>query len=104
MLCCVELSTQPTCVGLLSGMVKIAMTDGWVYAGGVDKPGLALLPVGDLLDHDPERHVSWHTGPTGTDPFSFVSHSPVSKASPVSMQVQVLLSAACSILHVPSSS
>lgn len=45
-------------------------------------PGVALLPVGDLLDHDPERHVSWHTGPTGTDPFSFICHSSISNASP----------------------
>lgn len=50
-----------------------------MLAGGVDQPGVALLPVGDLLDHDPGRHVSWHTGPTGTDPFSFISHSPVQK-------------------------
>lgn len=57
---------------------------GWVDVGGVDMPGVALLPVGDLLDHDPERHVSWHTGPTGTDPFSFICHSPISKASPAS--------------------
>ena len=68
---------------------------GWACAGGVNKPGMALLPVGDLLDHNPERHVSWHTGPTGTDPFSFISHSPISKASPVSMQLQMIKSAAC---------
>ena len=60
-----------------------------MHAGGVDKPGVALLPVGDLLDHDPVRHVAWHTGPTGTDPFSFISCSPIRKASPaisISMQ------------------
>lgn len=50
-----------------------------MLVGGVDQAGVALLPVGDLLDHDPQRHVAWHTGPTGTDPFSFISHSPIRK-------------------------
>lgn len=50
-------------------------------AGGIDKPGVALLPVGDLLNHDPRRHVAWHTGPTGLDAFHFITHTPVVQAS-----------------------
>lgn len=82
-LCCLQLSSQPTSAQPSMGL-EFVLTDkcGWVHAGGVDMPGVALLPVGDLLDHDPERHVSWHTGSTGTAPFSFISHSPISKASP----------------------
>lgn len=51
-------------------------------AGGVDKPGVALLPMGDLLNHDPERHVAWHTGPAGLDAFHFITHTPVGQARP----------------------
>ena len=46
-------------------------------AGGVNKPGIALVPVADLLDHDPRRHVAWHTGPCGTRPFHFITLAPV---------------------------
>lgn len=50
-----------------------------VSAGGVDKPGIALVPVGDLLDHDNSRHVGWHTGPLGTDSFHFLNYAPIKK-------------------------
>ena len=45
--------------------------------GAVGQPGLALLPIGDLLDHDPGHHVAWHTGASGTDAFHFVTYTPV---------------------------
>ena len=50
-----------------------------VSAGGVGKPGIALVPVGDLLDHDNSRHVGWHTGPQGTDSFHFLNYAPIKK-------------------------
>jgi len=53
------------------------------FAGGIDKPGVALLPMGDLLNHDPRRHVAWHTGPTGLDAFHFITHTPIAQASTV---------------------
>ena len=55
------------------------------FTGGIDKPGVALLPMGDLLNHDPGRHVAWHTGPTGLDAFHFITHTPVEQASSVLM-------------------
>ncbi len=39
--------------------------------------------MGDLLNHDPGRHVAWHTGPIGLDAFHFITHTPVEQASSV---------------------
>lgn len=41
----------------------------------MNKPGIALVPVADLLDHDNTRHVGWHTGPPGTQPFQFLTYT-----------------------------
>lgn len=49
-------------------------------AGGPGKEGIALIPVADMLDHGHERHMSWHTGPDGTEPFNFITHTPIRKA------------------------
>ncbi|DBA67229.1 TPA: hypothetical protein ACH3X2_001539 [Trebouxia sp. C0005] len=49
------------------------------YLGGIDKPGVALLPMGDLLNHDPGHHVAWHTGPSGLDAFHFITHTPIAQ-------------------------
>ncbi|DBB06668.1 TPA: hypothetical protein ACH3X1_012179 [Trebouxia sp. C0004] len=53
------------------------------YLGGIDKPGVTLLPMGDLLNHDPCRHVAWHTGPAGLGAFHFITHTPVVQGSPL---------------------
>ena len=51
-----------------------------LYAGGPGKEGIALIPVADMLDHSHERHMAWHTGPDGTEPFNFITHTPINKA------------------------
>lgn len=43
------------------------------HAGDVDEEGIALIPVLDMLDHHPSRHVAWHTGPTGKDNLQFIT-------------------------------
>ena len=40
---------------------------------------ICLCPVSDLLDHNPSRHVAWHTGPDGQDDFQFITFTPTSK-------------------------
>ena len=51
-------------------------------AGGMGKEGIALVPVLDMLDHSPAVHVAWHTGPTGTDDFQFITHTATEQATP----------------------
>ena len=50
------------------------------WAGGPGQEGIALIPVGDMLDHSHGRHMAWHTGAAGTEPFTFITHTPIPKA------------------------
>ncbi|KAK9827954.1 hypothetical protein WJX81_000191 [Elliptochloris bilobata] len=45
--------------------------------GGAGRSGIALVPIADMLDHDPSRHVAWHAGRCGSDDFQFISHTAV---------------------------
>lgn len=51
-------------------------------AGGEARSGIALVPVADMLDHEPSRHMAWHAGRAGDADFHFISHTPVPKARP----------------------
>lgn len=57
--------------------------------GGPGKEGIALLPVGDMLDHCHDRHMAWHTGADGKSPFTFITHHPISKARKSSLCLMV---------------
>ncbi|CAL5225504.1 g8333 [Coccomyxa viridis] len=52
------------------------------YLGAPGKAGIALIPFADMLDHSHDRHMAWHTGSSGRDPFTFITHTPISKARP----------------------
>ena len=58
------------------------LTSGNLFclAGGEARSGIALVPVADMLDHEPSRHMAWHAGRMGDDDFHFISHTPVPKA------------------------
>eukprot|EP00884_Botryococcus_braunii_P021114 jgi/Botrbrau1/7687/Bobra.0159s0125.1 len=45
--------------------------------GHGDRKTLALVPLVDMLDHSPAFHVVWHTGPSSTEAFHFVTLTPV---------------------------
>ena len=40
---------------------------------------VALVPVIDMLDHNPEHRVSWTTGSKGDQAFQLVTHSGVAR-------------------------
>ena len=42
-------------------------------------PVVALVPVLDMTDHNPNAEVVWHTGPDGSEDFQFCPLTPVSK-------------------------
>lgn len=50
--------------------------------GAAHKESIALIPVLDMLDHNPHQHVAWHTGSTGQDNFQFLTKSAIKKVSP----------------------
>ncbi len=50
-----------------------------VDAGAARKEGIALIPVLDMLDHNPQQHVAWHTGNTGEENFRFLTKSAIRK-------------------------
>ena len=52
------------------------------HSGGPEREGIALVPFADMLDHSHDRHMAWHTGASGKDPFTFISHTPIRKALP----------------------
>lgn len=43
---------------------------------------VALVPVIDMLDHNPAHRVSWTTGSEGDQGFQLVTHSGVAKVRP----------------------
>ena len=45
------------------------------------RESIALVPVLDMLDHSPAAHVAWHSGPTGTENFQFITHSATKQAT-----------------------
>ncbi|KAK9916904.1 hypothetical protein WJX75_008596 [Coccomyxa subellipsoidea] len=47
--------------------------------GAAQKESIALIPVLDMLDHNPHQHVAWHTGSTGQDNFQFFTKSAIKK-------------------------
>lgn len=44
---------------------------------------IALIPVLDMLDHNPQQHVAWHTGRQGKDNFHFLTKSALKKVSSI---------------------
>ena len=56
---------------------------GLPFPGAQGRSGIALVPVADMLDHEPSRHVAWHAGRSGCDDFQFFSHTPVPKVIPI---------------------
>ena len=49
-------------------------------AGSRAKKGICLVPVADLLNHNPQQHVAWHTGGQGADAFHIVTYKEIAKA------------------------
>jgi len=49
-------------------------------AGAEGRGGVALVPVADMLDHDPHRHVAWHAGRAGDEDFQFIARAAVPQA------------------------
>jgi len=49
-------------------------------AGAEGRGGIALVPVADMLDHDPRRHVAWHAGRAGDEDFQFIARAAVPRA------------------------
>jgi hypothetical protein len=43
----------------------------------------AMVPVLDMIDHSPDMEAVWHTGPAGTDDFTFAPLVPVPKVRPL---------------------
>ncbi|KAK9823277.1 hypothetical protein WJX72_001533 [[Myrmecia] bisecta] len=79
------LSTGEGGWGMSEDAIKWAKSSVWSrafnipYLGAVGRPGIAMLPVADMLNHRPSQHVAWHTGPDGNQPFAFITHTPVPK-------------------------
>ena len=58
-------------------------SDGVRHAGAQGRSGIALVPIADMLDHEPSRHVAWHAGRSGCEDFQFLTHTPVPKVLPI---------------------
>lgn len=78
-----SIGCQSACLQPSKAAIRASVPTHQQLAGGIDKPGVALLPMGDLLNHDPGHHVAWHTGPSGLDAFHFITHTPIAQASSV---------------------
>lgn len=46
-------------------------------AGDAETEGIALIPVLDLLNHNPAQHVAWHTGLSKGDNFQFLTKTAI---------------------------
>ncbi|CAL8466995.1 g6531 [Coccomyxa elongata] len=71
--------------GTSEEVLKWAKSTVWSRAfniasmGDAQEASIALIPVLDMLDHNPQQHVAWHTGRQGKDNFHFLTKSPIKK-------------------------
>ncbi|BDA40695.1 probable actin-histidine N-methyltransferase at N-terminal half [Coccomyxa sp. Obi] len=49
------------------------------FLGDAQEASIALIPVLDMLDHNSQQHVAWHTGSQGKDNFQFLTKSAIKK-------------------------
>ena len=56
---------------------------------------LVMLPLGDLLDHDPSSHVAWHLSPDDEAAFHLVTYSGIKQ---VQQHLQARVGFSCILL------